>query len=124
MVGIRSLAPNTAWLKVIGASQNTSLPSRRNSSWGCTITVISRSPAGPPFFPALPCPRREMVCPWSIPAGMLTLMVLRLRTAPEPPQSVQGWWMILPVPRQRWQGRLLANTPIGVRCCTCTTPLP
>ena len=65
-----------------------------------------------------------MVWPWSIPAGMVTLMVLRLRTAPLPPQSAQGWWMILPVPWQRWQGLLLANTPMGVRCCTCTMPLP
>ena len=32
--------------------------------------------------------------------------------------------MILPVPRHFWQGRLLANTPMGVRCCTCTCPLP
>lgn len=55
-----------------------------------------------------------MVWPWSIPAGMVTLMVLRLRTAPLPPQSAQGWWMILPVPWQRWQGLLLANTPMGV----------
>ena len=114
----------TAWAKVMGASQNTSTPSRRNTSSGCTITVISRSPALPPFLPALPCPRREMVWPWSIPAGMVTLMVLRLRTRPCPPQSVQGWWMMRPVPRHFWQGRLLANTPMGVRCCTCTCPLP
>lgn len=38
---------------------------------GRTVMVISRSPAGPPFLPALPCPRMEMVCPLSMPAGML-----------------------------------------------------
>ena len=84
MVGISSSAPSTACVKVMGASQNTAVPSRRNTSWGCTITVTSRSPAGPPFFPAWPCPRREMVWPWSMPAGMETLMVLRLRVKPPP----------------------------------------
>ena len=72
MVGISSSAPSTAWVKVMGASQNTEVPSRRKISWGRTITVISRSPLGPPLEPAWPWPRREMVWPLSIPAGMFT----------------------------------------------------
>ena len=84
MVGISSSPPSTAWAKVMGASQNTAVPSRRKMSWGRTMTVISRSPLGPPFLPAWPWPRREMVWPSSIPAGMETLMVRRCRMLPLP----------------------------------------
>ena len=72
IVGISSVPPRTACVNVIGASQNTAVPSRRKISCGRTMTVMSRSPAGPPFLPLWPCPRREMVWPLSIPAGMLT----------------------------------------------------
>ena len=87
MVGISSSAPRTAWAQVMGASQRTEVPSRRNSSWGRTVMVMSRSPAGPPFLPAWPWPRMEMVCPLSMPAGMLAWMVLRRRVKPVPWQS-------------------------------------
>ena len=90
MVGISSSAPSTAWVKVMGASHRTLVPSRRNSSWGRTVMVTSRSPAGPPFLPALPWPRMEMVWPLSMPAGMLAWMVRRLRIMPLPRQSLQG----------------------------------
>ena len=90
MVGISSSAPRTACAKVMGASHRTLVPSRRNSSWGRMVMVMSRSPAGPPFLPAWPCPRMEMVWPLSIPAGMLAWMVLRYRAAPVPWQSLQG----------------------------------
>ena len=84
MVGISSSAPSTACVKVMGASHSTLVPSRRKISCGRTAMTISRSPAGPPFLPALPCPRREMVCPLSMPAGMVTLSVLRRRSWPLP----------------------------------------
>ena len=42
-----------------------------------------------------------------MPAGMLTVSFRCLRTEPVPPQSLQGVWMILPVPRQRVQGALV-----------------
>ena len=71
-------------VKVMGASHSTLVPSRRKISCGRTAMTISRSPAGPPFLPALPCPRREMVCPLSMPAGMVTLSVLRRRSWPLP----------------------------------------
>ena len=125
MVGISSSAPSTAWAKVMGASQNTSTPSRRNSSWGCTITVMSRSPAGPPFLPALPWPRREMVWPWSMPAGMLTLMVLRLRDCAAAAAVGAG---LVNDPALAaaacGRGQLVANTPMGVCRRTCTVPVP
>lgn len=51
-------------------------------------------------------------------------MVLRRRTWPLPPQSLQGDLMILPLPPQRGQGPVVAKTPIGV-CRRCWTwPLP
>ena len=76
-------------------------------------------------LPALPCPRREMVWPWSIPAGMLTLMVLRLAHAPLPAAVGAGLVDDLAGAAGTWgRGGVLANTPMGVRCCTCTCPLP
>ena len=90
IVGISSSAPSTACVNVMGASHRTLVPSRRKISCGHTDTTISRSPAGPPFLPALPCARSEMVCPLSMPAGMLTLMVLRWRIMPLPPHLGQG----------------------------------
>ena len=56
MVGISSSAPSTACVKVMGASHSTLVPSRRKISCGRTAMTISRSPAGPPFLPALPLP--------------------------------------------------------------------
>ena len=124
MVGISSSPPSTAWVKVMGASQNTAVPSRRKMSWGRTMMVISRSPLGPPFRPAWPWPRREMVWPSSMPAGMDTLMVRRCRTLPLPWHSWQGWWMILPVPPHFWQGIWDCMTPKGVRWARMTVPVP
>ena len=62
------------------------------------MTLMSRSPAGPPFLPAPPWPRRDTAWPLSMPAGMVTVMRRCLRTLPVPPQLLQGWWMILPLP--------------------------
>ena len=76
--------------------------------------VISRSPAGPPFRPALPWPRMEMVWPLSMPAGMLAWMVFFFRIMPLPRQSLQGWWMMRPLPPHLGQGEEVANTPMGV----------
>ena len=50
--------------------------------------------------PALPSPRRETVCPSSMPAGMDTLILRWARALPEPRQEEQGVLMILPLP---WQ---------------------
>ena len=49
---------------------------------------------GPPFTPALPCPRRDMVCPSSMPAGMLMLTLCWRRMLPMPWQVPHGLWMI------------------------------
>ena len=65
-----------------------------------------------------------MVWPLSMPAGMVALMVLRLRTAPLPRQSVQGWWMMRPLPPHLGQGEDVANTPMGVCRRTWTVPVP
>ena len=124
MVGISSSAPSTACGKVMGASQRTLVPSRRKSSWGRTVMVTRRSPAGPPFFPALPWPRMEMVCPLSMPAGTLAWIFRRRRTTPLPRQSGHGLLMTRPRPPQREQGAVEAKTPMGVCRRVCTTPLP
>ena len=71
-------------------SMSTELPSRSKIAWGRTIMVISKSPAGPPFAPALPAPWIEMVCPSSIPAGTLTVRFFARRTLPMPWQVLQG----------------------------------
>ena len=86
--------------------------------------MTSRSPAGPPFVPALPWPLREMVCPSSMPGGDVDRNLLVRLTAPLPRQVGQGWWIILPVPPQRWQGPLLCTMPKGVRFVVRTVPLP
>ena len=38
--------------------------------------------------------------------------VFRFRTAPAPRHSLQGWWMIFPLPPQREQGEEVAKTPM------------
>jgi len=38
--------------------------------------VIYKSPLGPPFTPCPPCPGILIVCPFSIPAGIVILMDL------------------------------------------------
>ena len=68
-----------------------------------TVTPMSRSPAGPPLRPAPPWPRRETAWPSSMPAGMVTISFFCRRTLPAPLQVLQGWWMILPVPRHLGQ---------------------
>ena len=125
MVGISTSAPSTACVKVMGASHSTLVPSRRKISCGRTAMTISRSPAGPPFLPALPCPRREMVCPLSMPAGMVTLSVLRRR---ELAAAVTGLAGLVDDPALAAGSARRASEvdmkPSGVwrRCCTMPVP--
>ena len=51
-------------------------------------------------------------------------MVRRLRSKPLPRQAVQGVLMMRPLPPQRPQGEVVANTPMGVCRRTCTWPEP
>ena len=59
-----------------------------------------------------------------MPAGMVTDSFFCRRTLPAPPQDLQGWWMIFPVPRQRVQAAVVEKEkpppPRWIR----TTPLP
>ena len=47
------------------------IPSRLKVASGGIAILIYRSPAGPPFAPAPPCPAILMVWPFSIPAGIV-----------------------------------------------------
>ena len=82
------------------------------------------SPFGPPFEPAFPSPRSEIVCPSSIPAGTLTESLFETRSFPEPLQLLHGLFIIFPVPPQVGHTLELETTPSGVRRVVFIAPVP
>ena len=81
--------------------------------WLSTIASTLTSPLGPPFVPGSPSSGRFTACPLSIPAGMVTDILLRFDiypvpwqfwhfsfiTSPEPPQSGHVW-TFLTIPKR------------------------
>ena len=51
-----------------------------------------------------------MICPLSMPAGMETFTVFRLRICPVPLQLLQGEEMVLPLPPHRGQGPMVSRS--------------
>src|SRR5215213_1303803 len=97
--------------------------SRRLSFFGTTRpTRTMRLPFSAPFFLVLgaPAPLTLNCLPSCVPAGILTLTCLFLRTLPLPPHTVHGFSMILPSPPHLEHGVESAKKPWSRLC----TPLP
>ena len=73
-VGTEMSAPRVASAKVIGTSSVRSLPTRPNKWWSRTVTLMKRSPGGPPNRPGEPRPFSRIFLPVVTPAGIRALM--------------------------------------------------
>src|SRR6056297_666167 len=97
-----------------------SFPCRSKYSWGFTRTYTNRSPAGPPFGPASPCPGILILFPLSIPGGIVTLSFCGFDITPFPLHMSQGFSMMYPSPLQVGHGEAIEKKPELLRTC----PLP
>src|ERR687897_2939812 len=84
-LGTSICAPSTASTKLTGTSTTKSSPRRLKTGCSSTRVTTYRSPAGPPFLPALPLPGTLIFIPSLAPAGILTVTCLALRNRPLPP---------------------------------------
>ena len=92
------LPPMHASVNFMGISQYKSLPFLSKKESSATCITMYKSPHGPPSGPALPAPVFLRRVPVLTPAGTLIFSSKRSRTNPVPPQLLQGFSIILPVP--------------------------
>ena len=110
----------------MGASQNTAVPSRRNTLVGLHHHGDQQIAGGAAVLAGVALsPQGDGLA--VVDAGgngdLDGLAFAHVRRCPW--QSGQGWWMMLAACRRTCgQGRLVANTPMGVCRRVCTVPLP